>query len=265
MTEHEPSLPAVDPGAPLQAEECFSLLHDVPSDFAYADRVAPDGTVTPEWTTKGFTRITGYTCDELVQREEGFVIVHPDDLPILNEHVRQALATWANTVEVRIVTKWGDIRWIRSHLHPVWDAGEERVVRLRGWGEDITDRKLAEADRRLWTSVVEQLGLPLCVWQLHSRTDASSFRLRAANRAFEQLVGAPESKLVGRPVAEAFPGLASSDLLERWRDVVLSGVPAALGDFALGDEHFDVAIFAVKAFPLPDLCVGLAFDRERLP
>ena len=180
MTEHEPSLPTVDPGAPLQAEECFSLLHDVPSDFAYADRVAPDGTVIPEWTTKGFTRITGYTCDELVQREEGFVIVHPDDLPILNEHVRQALATWANTVEVRIVTKWGDIRWIRSHLHPVWDAGEERVVRLRGWGEDITDRKLAEADRRLWTSVVEQLACPTC-----GVSAGSPCRTRSGNTAIK--------------------------------------------------------------------------------
>src|SRR5437762_7349721 len=90
-------------------EELYRVVTELADEFAYADRVEPDGTIVPEWVTPAFTRITGYTKDELLTRPQGFVLVHPDDLPIFEQHVARSLAGQVDVTEVRILTKTGAV------------------------------------------------------------------------------------------------------------------------------------------------------------
>ena len=45
--------------------------------------------------------------------------------------------------EFRIITKKGDIRWLRMRRRPVWDAEADRVVRYFGVAEDVTEQRRA--------------------------------------------------------------------------------------------------------------------------
>jgi PAS domain-containing protein len=51
-----------------ESEERHRVISELTSDIAYAVRVEPDGSTTPEWWVGALTRITGFTDDELVAR-----------------------------------------------------------------------------------------------------------------------------------------------------------------------------------------------------
>jgi PAS domain S-box-containing protein len=46
--------------------------------------------------------------------------------------------------DFRIITKSGQVRWIRDYGRPVWDERQARVVRIIGAVQDITERRRAE-------------------------------------------------------------------------------------------------------------------------
>ena len=69
------------------------------------------------------------------------MLIHPDDWAFAQQAHARALAG-ASMLEVRILTKDGQVRWLRALSKPQWHEG--RVVRTLGAATDITERKLAE-------------------------------------------------------------------------------------------------------------------------
>ncbi|MBD3307069.1 PAS domain-containing protein, partial [candidate division KSB3 bacterium] len=96
------------------------------------------------WVTDAFSRCTGYTPEELPTGESWARLYYTDDLPRIQQHLQTILAGESDVAEYRFVTKTGDIRWVRSYDRPVWDEHEQRVVRVYGAVQDITERKQAE-------------------------------------------------------------------------------------------------------------------------
>jgi PAS domain S-box-containing protein len=129
-----------------ESEERYRMLSELTSDYAYKDQVAADGSITPQWITESFSRITGYTIEEA--KTSGFwqKLVHPEDLPVLARHIQKILAGQVSTEEMRVITKSGELRWLKDFSNPVWDPGERRVVSLYGAVQDITERKRAEEE-----------------------------------------------------------------------------------------------------------------------
>ncbi|MBN1963859.1 MAG: PAS domain S-box protein, partial [Anaerolineae bacterium] len=127
------------------SEQRYRAISELSSDYAYAIRIEPDGTRVREWATESFTRITGYTLAELDTGNGWRLLVHPDDAAFVAEHVQRLYNGEAVKSEFRIITKTGDVRWLREHGHPVWDEDQTRVIRVYGTAEDITERKQAEA------------------------------------------------------------------------------------------------------------------------
>lgn len=71
--------------------------------------------------------------------------VHPDDLPeLMVTHEAFVRGGNGNTIEHRIITKSGEIRWIRVSVMIVERDAEGQPVRILGTNLDITDRKKAE-------------------------------------------------------------------------------------------------------------------------
>jgi diguanylate cyclase (GGDEF)-like protein/PAS domain S-box-containing protein len=129
----------------LQAsEERYRTITELISDIAYAFCIEPDGTLVAEWITGAFTSITGYTVEELEARGDWFSMIYVDDLPIVLRKGKLLLAGHTDVSEFRIVTKSGDVRWLRDTGKPVWDPSQQRVVRILGGTSDITERKRAE-------------------------------------------------------------------------------------------------------------------------
>jgi PAS domain S-box-containing protein len=127
-----------------QSEERYRIVSEITSDYAYAFRVNPDGTLVLEWITAAFTAISGFSSEEIQTQDGWGRLVFPEDMPILREHWARLLAGQPDTSEFRILTKTGEMRWLRNYGRPVWDEAQSRVVRLYGAGQDISERKRLE-------------------------------------------------------------------------------------------------------------------------
>ncbi len=128
-----------------ESESRYRAISDLITDFAYAIRLEADNTPTLEWVTEAFTRTTGYTLHEIHQAGGWDTIIHPEDQPVIRQRRKWMIAGQASDItEFRIVTKPGDVRWLRNHCRPIWDSAQGRVARIYGAGQDITARVQAE-------------------------------------------------------------------------------------------------------------------------
>jgi PAS domain S-box-containing protein len=126
-----------------RSEQRYREITDLISDAIYSVCVEPDGTLTQDWGAETFSKITGYSQDE-IDTTNWHVLLHPDDVPIMMERLEQFNAGLPAFSEYRIMTRRGNVRWLRDHGRPVWDEAEGRLVRIYGAVQDITDRKRAE-------------------------------------------------------------------------------------------------------------------------
>jgi len=132
----------------VESEERYRSISELVSDFAYSSLIPEDGSPVLEWVTDAFTRITGFYAHEL-DRERGMVgLAHPDDFMIVLSHLNQIMEGRPNVAEFRIQTKNGDLRWIRDYARPVWDKQSDRVIRMVGAAQDITESRHMEENLR---------------------------------------------------------------------------------------------------------------------
>jgi PAS domain S-box-containing protein len=126
-----------------QSEERYRLISEITSDYAYALAVDAEGSLTCEWMTAPFTRITGFSREDIETR--GWMShYYPDDAPAMARHKQTLLANQSNSLEARITTKDGQVRWVRIYGRPMWNQSEGRVTRIYGAAQDITTQKELE-------------------------------------------------------------------------------------------------------------------------
>jgi len=127
-----------------RSEERYRTISELISDYAFSLKVNPDGTLEDEWFTyDAFTRMTGYTRAEVLANGR-YSYFHPDDVAAVLAQVATVLEGSLSAEEFRIITKSGDVRWLYMYRRPVWDEAQQRVVRIYGTAQDITERKHAE-------------------------------------------------------------------------------------------------------------------------
>ncbi len=74
-------------------------------------------------------------------------LLHPEDRPLVRTAIRNSMRTGQTyDVEFRVVRPDGTQRWAHSVGRTTWDA-DGHAARMLGTTRDITDRKLAEAER----------------------------------------------------------------------------------------------------------------------
>lgn len=94
-----------------------------------------------------YNALLGYEPGELGPSAIGLgKIIHPDDIPILDEKLDAYLANSDNTyiVEYRMLTKSGELKWILARGKLVERNENNAPVRMIGTISDISDRKQAE-------------------------------------------------------------------------------------------------------------------------
>jgi PAS domain S-box-containing protein len=161
------------------AEERYRTFADFTYDWEIW--VAPDGRF--RYISPSCLRVTGYRADEfsadpdLMRR-----IVHPDDLGELSMHLDAigALARQDRRMEIRIVTRSGEIRWIEHICHAVV-RDDGTYLGRRASNRDITERKLAEQQVLALNAELER--------RVRSRTK----ELEAANAALVRARNAAEA------------------------------------------------------------------------
>jgi PAS domain S-box-containing protein len=177
-------------------------LPDVDADFAYALHIKSDGSLIIEWVTETFSHITGYDPQDIVASDILPKLIHPDDLQQAQAHINTLLNGQPNVNEFRIITKSGELHWLRDHGQPVWDETKGHVVRIYGKTQDITAQK--EASEALWRS--ENYFHRLIESGIHLiAVLASDGTIRYANSPFEQALGHACQTIVGQSLFALMP------------------------------------------------------------
>lgn len=112
--------------------------------WSYAFRIEANGQLVQEWTSNAFTRISGFTAEEVDARDGWPNLIHPDDRPIVMQRMQKLGRGLPDVSEYRLVTKDGRIRWIRDYARPVPNSAAEKMVLFYGTAQDITENKRAE-------------------------------------------------------------------------------------------------------------------------
>ncbi|MCB9117527.1 MAG: PAS domain S-box protein [Caldilineaceae bacterium] len=128
-----------------ESELRYRMISELTSDFAFALRVLPDGTLQREWVTEAFARIFGTPTTEDEASIDWLEMVHPDDKQNAYAAAAEIIAGATSTVDLRVRTFSGATRWVRFTARPEYDATGKRVVRIHGAGKDISDVKALEA------------------------------------------------------------------------------------------------------------------------
>lgn len=122
----------------------------------------------------------------------------------------------------------------------------------------------AEAQMKLYADATHNMPVGLHIWRLENLQSADSLRLIAANPATIEFTGLAPESVVNKTILESFPALARTEILEQYAEVIRTQKKRNFGEVVYGDDHVEKSIFAIKAFPLPDSCMGVVFDNITL-
>jgi PAS domain S-box-containing protein len=172
-----------------ESEELYRAISELTTDFAYAGRFEADGTFVREWVTGAFTRITGFTPDEVWARGGWQSLVYPDDVPIFLQYLQALLSNQPGVSEYRIATRSGETRWLRDYGRPVWDEAQGRVVRIIGAAQDITERKVLEGIWRKYEFIANtSRDFMTLIGKNYTYEAANESYCRAHNKTEEEII-----------------------------------------------------------------------------
>ncbi len=177
------------------SEARHRAITEMTSDYLYSVSIAPNGQRVSEWASGCLQRLSGYHLEELSQVGGWVGLIHPEDRAIATEFARRVCANQPGTVEYRIFRKDGEVRWVRDRAQPEWDEEQQRVARVLGAVEDITEHKRSheqlDALLSLLQGTLEATGDGIIVSQ-HAKDIA------IYNQKFLEMWGIPESVIASR-------------------------------------------------------------------
>ena len=147
------------------------------------------GTIT--YVSPAVSELGGYIPAELSGRSFSDVIF-PEDVTIARSGFERVIRGELGPSEFRILTKPGDVRWVRSSSRPI--VREGKVVGISGSLMDITERKRAEEAVALLAHAIRSISE--CV----SVTDQEN-KILFVNDAFLKTYGYTRDELLGKPIS----------------------------------------------------------------
>jgi PAS domain S-box-containing protein len=183
-----------------RSEEIFRAVSELTSDYAYSMAVHEDGTISPDWLTGAFERVTGYSVAETGGGWQN--LVHPDDLADMGKLLSGALETGGTTeAEFRIIAKSGEVRHLKAWSRFEKESPDGRVVRIIGAVSDITGQKSLqedlEATERHFRSLYERM--PIGIYRRRYRGATLD-----ANQTCVEMFGYPDLATYMAQPPEAF-------------------------------------------------------------
>ncbi len=172
---------AIDISDLKESEERWQTLSAMTSDLVVAFRIE-DGEPHPEWMAGNFVKLAGVTPEEMASIGGLRALVHPDDLGSYDEHMRRVASGKPDEIEIRIVDRAGNVKWVRMAAQVEPDNGDG-ARRYLGSVRDVTEARLA-TDR--WAALAELTSD--YAYEAHY-TDLGAFDVVWQNQALESLTG----------------------------------------------------------------------------
>ncbi len=230
-----------------ESEERHRIISELTSDYNYVLRLDADGTSRLELVTEGFTRLLGYTLEEVDGPFGWQVLVHPDDLPLMHQVGERVLAGQEGACIVRLITKEGNLRWVRSLNKPAWGPTPGVVSRIIGAAQDITEWKNAEDALRESEERFQAFmdNGPALAWMKDEQ-----FRYAYRNKKHAEFFREKLEERLGRTGFEVWPHVAEQ-LRQNDLAVLESGAVLELTE-SVPDADGRLRHFLVYKFPFTD-------------
>ncbi len=141
-----------------ESEFKFRMISKLITDYAYSFLVDEKLNMKGEWVSESFTKVFGWTIEEVQQMGGWQKCFYEEDLPQVIQHSQKVLSGEPDVIECRMVTRTGELRWIRDFAVPVYDNHSRRVKKIFGVAEDITERKKLEDELKQRIEHFEKLA-----------------------------------------------------------------------------------------------------------
>lgn len=185
-------------------------------------------------------------------------MVHPDDRARIQEEVGRALERGGRfAYGERIVRPDGSVRHLDT-VGNVVPGPDGRPIALIGTCRDITEQRERDEALRLHTDIVRNMQIGVAVWRVDDPEAPLGARLVTQNPAAARLTVAATSE-PGARLDEVFPMAVRTELPAVLGAVARDGSVRELASYALPSSG-GTRYLHVRAFPLPERAVGLAFE-----
>ncbi len=198
------------------SEERYQQLSGMTSDFVFRTTFVGQSETELEWISDGFTRLTGYSLDEVRTHKQLTAFVHPEDIEAFEGNNRRLVGGKTVDFQYRIITKTGDTRWVRLYGRPEWDETGTKVVAALGAVRDVTKRKEAEEGLHVLGTAIEQGPATVVI------TDADGI-IQYVNQRFCDVTGYSSSEVIGRKPSLLKGGNTPPEVYSDLWETVLSG------------------------------------------
>ena len=216
------------------------------------------------WNKAGET-IAGVTSQEAIGKND-YDIYPKEQADVFTAQDREILTDRRNHSVVKdiaeepIQTRHKGMRILHTRKVPILDAqGHPQYV--LGITEDITERRQVDESVRLYDQIVENMQIGLYVYHLENIDDDSTLRAIASNPAATKFTGLEMADVLGMTIDEIFPHLRSKNIPQAFASVILGQKAIELEDIDCDESGRITRAFSIKAFPLPNNCVGVAFEN----
>jgi PAS domain S-box-containing protein len=212
---------------------------------------------TMEFISDGCRGLTGYEPGDIVGNalvSYGRDIVHPEDQQAGWETVQSAIAAGRSFQLVyRVVTRSGEVRWVRERGHPVLGTDGD-VEALEGLIVDITDQVAVQAElersRRLLDTVVNTIQVGV------NAKDADG-RYIFINRYQVETYGLDPAQVMGRTPEDIWGSGLGAYFRDRDRRVVASGVSLGPYEEEIPDRNGVPRLWLSTKVPFKDESGGI--------
>ena len=127
--------------------------------------------------------------------------------------------------------------------------------------ENVTERKRAMEDLQIYRQISDNIPTGIILFRVPDLNDPRAITVAGANPAANHFLGGLNVRdFIGRPIDELFPMVFETDAPALYLEVARTGEMRSLPDIAYDDGRVS-GWFAINAFPLPDQCVGIAFEN----
>ena len=109
-------------------------------------------------------------------------------------------------------------------------------------------------------AIFAELNMGLLIYHVEDPQRIGEARLIYANRQASECTGTDLRRLLGKPMLEAFPHLAGTNVPKLCAEVAELKEPRKVGVVEYEDDNVRRGRYETRAFPMPHQCVGVLFE-----
>jgi PAS domain S-box-containing protein len=170
-------------------------LANLTFDYTYLLKVESNDEIVPEIIVGSFENITGYSLEELREKNFFLSIIYEEDLVTFLDYWGNIISGKPETIITRILTKLNEIKWVKIYSKPIVDESTGSITMIVGAVQDITEQKLMEEvlkeSESTYRSLLESMGEGII---LADNND----HILYVNKKFTEMVNYSKFEMVGK-------------------------------------------------------------------